>query len=392
MTTELDKLFPDPVPDRAPTAVAEALDDGERLVWLGGPDRWGLFRATPFVIAIGLTAVGSIAMTSGSGLTSGEYLWRLAGSLGADPALVVAAAAVLFVGLLTLSLRDPRSRWTYVVTDRRLLTFHDGRKLRELPPDRIRRLRVLRGIEGRLRNVGDVVWSQVASSDDNVRGPDQGRHGFRGMRDPERWHERLQQWAEAVERIAADDARTFSAARDGDPEAGPAPNDDANEGSRRLENRRFDFAITLPSRWVGRIGVEEKTPLTLLGMRLPIPTIDRVVDRPLHDPPDAWNFIEVQGRSGMKFTMKVGKGAPPITFEKARAAAGDSLVDANGDLRCGALSGFRVDYRHRDKVYIRRAVLEGGDCHAQIIVALPDDQAPDLLPMIDAVFDSIRAR
>ena len=392
MTTGLDELFPGPSAPRVPKAVAESLDRDERVLWHGGPDRWGLFRATPFVIAIVLTVGASVAMSSGSGLTPGEYLWRLAGSLGADPGLVAGAAALLFVGLLALSLRDPRSRWAYVVTDRRLLTFHDGRKLRELGPDRLRRLRVLQGIEGRLRNVGDVVWSQLASTDDNVRGPDQGRHGFRGMRDPQRWHQRLLRWAEAVERVAADDARQFSrAARSSEPRAAPAPQEDANERSRRLENRRFGFAITLPSRWVGRIGVEKKKPLTLLGMRLPIPTLDRVVDRPLHDPPEAWNFIEVRGRSGMKFTLTVERGPAPVASKAARARAGEALVDADADLRQGPLTGYRVDYRHDDRMHVRRAVLEGDDFHAQMIVAVPCAQADDLLPAIDAVLDSIRA-
>ena len=107
--------FPRAPGDPLPPAIADQLDRDEPVLWHGGPDRWGLFRATPFVIAIVLTVGASVAMSSGSGLTPGEYLWRLAGSLGADPGLVAGAAALLFVGLLALSLRDPRSRWAYVV-------------------------------------------------------------------------------------------------------------------------------------------------------------------------------------------------------------------------------------------------------------------------------------
>ncbi len=377
--------FPRTPGDPLPPAIADQLDRDEPVIWHGSPDRWGLFRATSFVIAIALTVGAALALSSGSGLTPTEYLWRLAGSTPIDPRLMVAGSAVALFGLLALALRDPRGRWTYVVTDRRLMTFHNGRKLRELAPDRLRRLQVLQGIEGRLRNVGDVVWSRVASTDSNVRGPDQGRHGFRGMRDPEAWLERLEQWGRAVEQIAADDAREFSRAqRSPESEAPPAA------GSVRIDNRRYGFSIELPARWVGRIGTDEKKPLTVIGVRLPIPTLDRGSNQPLHDPPADWNFIKVQGRSGMKFTLTIADGPPSASYEAVRAGAGTSLVDADEELRVGPLRGFGVDYRHRDKVHIRRAILEGDGFHLQIIAALPNHQASDLLPAIEAAVDSIR--
>jgi hypothetical protein len=385
-TNELQEIFPAPDHPRAPDEVLAETGAGERIIWHGGPDRWGLFRATPFVIALALALGVSVAMSSGSGLTPGQYLWRLAGSLGADPALVVSAAAVLFFGLLIASLRDPRDRWTYVVTDRRLMTFHKGRKLREADVRKLRRLRVSRGIEGRLRNVGDVIWAKIANTDDNVRGPDRGRHGFRGMRDPETWKKRLQQWGRAVEAEVADDARAFARRA---PDSGP---DAASAASaRQLPNRPNGFSIELPQRWVGRIGRQRKKPLELLGLKLPIPTLDRVVDRPLHDPPAEWNFIEVHGRSGMKFTLNVEDGPPPVTGQTARARAGKALVDADEHLRQGPLTGYRVDSRHGDRMHVRRVVLAGDGFHVQIIVAVPGAQADDLLPAIDAVLDSIRA-
>jgi hypothetical protein len=383
--------FPNDGGRSLPAAVADQLKPDEPVLWHGGPDRWGLFRATPFVIAVVLAIGVSVGMASGSGLTPGEYLWRLAGSLGADPRLVVSAAALVFLALLALSLRDPRGRWTYVVTDRRLLTFYDGRALRELSADRVDRLQVLRGIEGRLRNVGDVIWSRVASTDGNIRGPDNGRHGFRGMPDPQRWYERLQRWAEAIGQIAAEDALAFAreTSKPG-PQAASPRGHEPTGNSQRLQNREFGFALALPSRWVGRIGVEEKRPLEVLGMQLPIPTIDRVIDRPLHDPPEAWNFIEVRGRSGMRFTMNVRNERLSRSFDQEKRAAGQSLVDAEDALRLGPLQGFRVDYERANKVHVRRAFLESDGFHVQIIVALPLHQSAALLPMIDAVFDSIQ--
>lgn len=385
-TNELQEIFPAPDRPRAPDEVLAETGAGERIIWHGGPDRWGLFRATPFVIAVVLALGVSVAMSSGSGLTPGEYLWRLAGSLGADPALVVSAAIVLLFGFLIASLRDPRHRWTYVVTDRRLMTFYKGRKLREADVRKLRRLRVSRGIEGRLRNVGDVIWAKIADTDDNVRGPDQGRHGFRGMRDPEAWNKRLQQWGRAVEAAVAGDAQAF-ARRTPD----PGPESAAADSARRLPNRPNGFSIELPQRWVGRIGRQRKRPLELLGLKLPIPTLDRVVDRPLHDPPAAWNFIEVHGRSGMKFTLNVEDGPPPVSGRTARVRAGEALVDADEHLGKGPLTGYRVDSRHGDGMHVRRVVLAGDGFHVQMIVAVPGAQADDLLPAIDAVLDSIRA-
>jgi len=380
--------FPKSDGDDLPATAAGELARDEPVIWHGAPDRWGLFRATPFMVAVALAVGLSVYMSSGTGLTPTEYLWQLAGSTPIDPRLMVAGSALLFFGLLIASLRDPRDRWIYVATDRRLMTFYSGRRLRELTPDRLRRLRVLRSIEGRLHNVGDVVWANNGSSEDSrSRGPDQGRHGFRGMRDPEAWLERLQQWGRAVEQIASDDAREFSRGqRQADSESPPAAR------AVRLSNPRFGFSIALPSRWAGRIGQDEKKPLTVLGLKLPIPSLDRVSNRPLHDPPADWNFIEVQGRSGMKFTLTVANEPPAATYEAVRARAGDSLVDAEGEVQLGPLRGFRVDYRHRDKVRIRRAILEGDGFHVQIIAALPNHQASDLLPAIDAVFGSIRAR
>ena len=393
MTTELDELFPDTVPDRIPTAVAEALDDGERLVWVGGPDRWGLFRATPFVTAIALLVGASLFMAAGSGLTPVDYLGRLAGSLGVDPALVAGAAGLVFAGLLVASLRDPREAWTYVVTDRRLMTFHNGRKLRELGPERLGKLRVLQGLEGRLRNVGDVIWARIGSSDSTrSRGPDRGRHGFRGMRDPNNWAQRLVRWGDAVTAIAAQDARRFrQSVADADPSQSNGTDAGELPGVRRLVNERYGFGIAVPARWVGRIGTERRAPARLFGLELPFDTLSRDDEQPLHAAPLEWNYIDVQGRSGMKFTVRILDHPPRERCERVRTRAGDGLIETDDALRCGPLTGFRLDYRDGDRARIRHVMLEGEGFHLVAIFAAPPDRADGLLPAIDAVCDSIDA-
>lgn len=203
----ISDLFPGWDRQQLPPDVEAELDPGEELLWLGGPDRWGLFRATPFVVVLFLVVGISTYISAGSGLTLWEYAARLLGTMGLAPHLAGLGLVGLFAVFLGLSLRDPRPRWNYVVTDRRLLTFYRGEKLREANIGRMNRLRVLQGIEGRLRNVGDVLWSPVTNVESNS-GPDRGRHGFRGIRDPKIWQQRLQTWGQTVELSAATDARS----------------------------------------------------------------------------------------------------------------------------------------------------------------------------------------
>ena len=79
------------------------------------------------------------------------------------------------------------------------------------------------------------------------------------------------------------------------------------------------------------------------------------------------------------------------TFETSRDKAGERLIDADGDWRCGPLSGYRVDYLYLDKLHCRFAMLARDGFHMLINMTVPPNQADDLLPAVDAVFDSIRA-
>jgi hypothetical protein len=79
-----------------------------------------------------------------------------------------------------------------------------------------------------------------------------------------------------------------------------------------------------------------------------------VSDDPIHKAPETWNFITINGR-------------------------------------CGPLSGYRVDYHYLHKLHCRFAMLAGDGFHMLVNITLPPKQADDLLPAIDAVFESIRA-
>lgn len=68
---------------------------------------------------------------------------------GGSKALILPGLVAAYLVVLGLALRDPRGRWTYVVTDRRLMTFYNGQKLRDADVSRLNRLTVIRGIDGR---------------------------------------------------------------------------------------------------------------------------------------------------------------------------------------------------------------------------------------------------
>ena len=159
---------------------------------------------------------------------------------------------------------------------------------------------------------------------------------------------------------------------------------------RRLKNRSFAFALTLPKQWVGRIGVQESKPFRILGLNTPIKQVRKLSDDPIHKAPETWNFITINGRSGMTFRLNVNIGPPVATFETARDKVGERLIDADGNWRCGPLSGYRVDYLYLDKRHCRFAMLAGDGFHMLVNITLPPKQADDLLPAVDAVFDSIR--
>lgn len=386
-TSELSGIFPPSDTRSIPTGVSNELGQNEHVVWIGGPARWGLFRATPFVLIL-VGAFGYLAyLAAGSETTAWQYLnWILSVQTGTD-ALIIPGLAAGYVVILGLAMRDPRHRWMYVVTDRRLMTFFKGRKLRETGTEKLDALQSLKGLEGRLRDIGDVVWSRGGGDySSERRGADHGRHGFRGMQQPDVWKTHLREWGNALAGMAASDAKAFEtrAADAGSESTG-------GDGLRRLANRKFGFSMTLPEHWVGRVGLQERAPFRILGLEMPFKQIKQVSNEPLHKPPESWNFITVAGRSGMKFHVNANQGPPVAAFETSRDKVGKSLIDADGDWRCGPLSGYRVDYRYLDKLHCRFAMLAGDGFHMLVNITMPPDQTDDLLPAIDAVFDSIRA-
>jgi len=386
-TPELSEIFPRSDPGQLPSYVTDELFHGEQVVWNGGPTRWSLFRATPFMVVL-LVAAGLLAyIARDSGLGPVEFLVMAQSAQEGARALIIPGLVAIYLGFLAFSLRDPRSRWIYVATDRRLMTFFNGRKLRQAGSEGLDRLRVIQGPEMRLRGLGDVVWQLVRGGEhsNESTGPDHGRRGFRGMPDPQAWKERLLAWRDAVRAGAQRQAGEFAA------RASRQRHDSRSQpGMRTLQNRGYGFSLALPEHWVGRIGLREKRPRRVLGFALPL-KLETVSSEPLHSPPQRWNFIEVAGRSGMVFKVDVHDGPPESSLADWKSTVGASLLDADGNLRCGPLAGYRVDYRVLDRMYGRYAMLAGEGFHLLATVMIPPRQADALMPAIDAVFGSVRS-
>lgn len=383
---KLREIFPRSDTHDLPEPVAGELLHNERVLWVGGPDRWGLFRLTPFALAP-IGAYSALAyLGAESGITAWQMLKMLLANQAGPEALILPALGAGYILALGLALRDPRRRWTYVVTDHRLMTFFKGKKLREAGTQRLDRLRSLQSLEGRLRGIGDVVWARInKGSNSKDQGPDHGRHGFRGMKQPDQWKARLVAWSDALQDIAARDAGAF-AKRASDPHHRTT----AQTNMRRLMNRAFGFAMTLPEGWVGRIGVQSSIRLNILGLNMPFKQVRKLSNEPIHKAPETWNFIAISGGSGMHLKVIVNEGPPAVTFDSSRNKIGKSVIDAEGDYRCGPLSGFRVDYLFLNKLHCRFATLVGENFHMLINITMPFKQARHLMPAIDAVFDSIR--
>jgi len=386
-TQELREIFPSSETQGVPTSVSDELGHDEQVVWIGGPARWGLFRATPFLLIIA-GAFGYLAyLAAGSDASVWQYLtWILSVQSGTD-ALIIPGLAAGYALILGLAMRDPRNRWMYVVTDRRLMTFFKGRKLRETGTEKLNVLQSIQGLEGRLRDIGDVVWSRGHGDYSSSKGgPDQGRRGFRGMQQPDVWNARLLEWGAGLAAMAASHARTFET---------QVSNTDSDSnsvaGTRHLVNRRFGFSMTIPAHWVGRIGLQESAPFRILSLETPFKQTRRLSNEPLHKPPESWNFIAVAGRSGMRFTVNINQGPPIASFETSRDKVGKTLIDPDGDRRGGPLTGYSVDYRYLDRFHCRFAMLAGEGFHMLAKITIPPDQADDLLPAVNAVFDSIRS-
>lgn len=152
----LADISPEDPPSEPHPWLGAELEPGERVVWQGRPNRWGFLTATPFVIAL-VVALGFLYITlGGPDVGIGGALSRLLA--GDGPAWLPALLLAGFAALAWFVLRDPRPRWLYAVTDRRMMTFYRGTKLREVRPDGLHALRVVESPEMRLRRLGDVVW------------------------------------------------------------------------------------------------------------------------------------------------------------------------------------------------------------------------------------------
>lgn len=380
----LRERFPTPTSLEPDPAVRSELWAGEQVVWLGGPSRWGLFRITPALVVLAAAWGFSVYLTRTAGLNLWQYLQHLFGTAEGLGTWLPLGLAAFLAGLFLLSLRDPRKRWTYVVTDRRLMTFHKGEKLREAGPDDLDDLRVHDSVEARLRGIGDVLWRRhrQGSEAKGASGPDHGRHGFRGMADPHEWLERLEEWREELHRAAREASEEFAA-------EGGRRGSGAAEGTTTLENRKYEFRLTVPAEWHGTAQTLESRPRRLLGFELPLSSTRTTASQPLHEAGEEWNLLEIAGRSGFGLKLMVHDGPPEKDFETLRAQMSSRLVSSDGDYQAGPFRGFRLDYTFTSNAYIRWVVLEGPGFHLELQALVKPDQKEAHLPAFEALLKSI---
>jgi len=389
---ELRKVFPRSDPGQLPSYVTDELFGGEQVVWSGRPTRWGLFRGTPFIVVL-LVAAGLLAyMARGSGLGPVAFLVMAQSAQHGARALILPGLVAIYLGFLASSMRDPRSRWIYVATDRRLMTFFNGRILRQAGSEGLDRLRVIQGPEMRLRGLGDVVWQVIRGGEQSNEstGPDQGRHGFRGMPEPEAWRQRLIQWREEVRRAGISEAREFAdQSRECRQSRHRTEGISTSPRSRTIAGGAHGMRITLPEAWVGKVGRIESVRPRLFGFELPIDRIRVRSSRPLHRAEPDWNFIDIAGRSGFGVRLRVGPGSLARSAEAGDEAA-RAVAGCGKPVQYGTLTGYRSEQNLFGKACLLNVGLDGDGFHITVTATYPPAHRGTYGDALDAVIESIR--
>jgi len=389
--------FPGDPPAEPHPWVARELYADEELLWQGHPHRWGFVTATPFLVAA-VFVLGYLYITvgdSGVGLRDGVFLLFREMAPWVFPLL-----GVLLLGVLYFAFRDPRARWLYAVTDERMMTFHQGERVREVGPRELGRLQVVAGREMRLRGLGDVLWHYNPKnnrSDPSNAGPDRGRWGFRGMPEPEKVKDGMLAWAEAVR--ADVDAAGRGVADTSAPTPGASPEDPEAVAPAGIDvpNREHGFALTVPPDWRGTVGREKKRELVLLGVDTGIRSADLEEETSIEAPIDDWTVLQVRGRSGAELDLRIqlgpleAEGSDP--FGSLLAMGLGEPDPSEPELEQGPFSGFSQTYR-RPGFALRHVYLDGDDVHLVIVGKVGSGSArarADQLAEIDAIVRSIRA-
>lgn len=385
LVTELKALFPGSAETGMDSTISSELFPNEHLIWQGGPERWGLLRMTPYLVVIVVLFALLGYAAHGRGLTMWQYLLWMMSSIQGPIEPMLGIGAVGLAAALGFSLRDPRRRWSYVATDQRLMTFYRGRKLRQVTPAGVDRLRTLPSLELRLRGLGDVVWAVYRGESGGGGGPDQGKHGFLGVKDPDAWCRRIAAWADLLRSQAASSSDTV-ASKIEDVDRGRTV-----EGLRTLRNIRYGFRITVPDDWPGEVALVERKPIRLLGVSLPVKRETKTNCRPVAQAEDDWNLLTLSKSGGLSLQLEARSAKPQSSQQGLNPMLRSRALESNDDLHCGPFRGHSVDYKLANRLAVRWVELAGTDCHLELKASMEPEQMVLHRRALDAIVGSIDA-
>ena len=310
------------------------LDPEERVLWQDRPKPGSFFG--PVVIAGGLGLV----------LFGLFLLLGVAGNMLTPQMQYGGAAAAAFAGLVILAqgLRRRAARWSYAVTDRRLISVLGKRLIRSVTPEQLDRLTLtVRG--------NTVYWFRIHHNQSrsydrgNAAGPDGRFIGFHGLADAEAVKAMIEAWRLAMSRRAAETASSFAQSR-----ATPRPDEGTvADGTRRIRHPQAGLSMDMPSDWQALVSTRTDAPLQIFGITL-LPRFIRESEKRPYAPDLDWNILQVKAAPEAGLVLTLADGPMTQTLEgvlsdRWSAITGATILTQEPDYRAGPFRGFGVTRR-----------------------------------------------
>ena len=316
-------------------ALAAVLEPGERVHWQGGPVHGGSSDVIGWSVSLALILAGAAA---GAGLLAA----------GPGAALAATAAGILF-GFLKW--RDRPARWTYALTDRRLLSLRAGVIQEQTGSDTLEGLRLSPNAGG----TADVLWRDASNT--RMKSRHRRRTGFLRQREGEALVELIRTWRSAFAARSETAASAFTAS---------ASASGAASGTIRIVNRDLGFQLDAPSGWKASVRRRTDGPLTVLGVTLLPRLIREGESAPWTGQPDGWNALTLRGAQAIGFDLFARPAPLALTLQQVlddpwAKALGVETVETDPVNQIGPWRGFAVT----------RTLTQGGNLTGFGVVPVP---------------------
>ncbi len=297
-------------------ALAAILEPGELVHWQGAPANGGAGAILGWIVSAGLVAAG---IAAAAGLVMA----------GPGTALAVAGAGALFG---VAGWMDRPARWTYALTDRRLLILRGGAMWAHATSETLENLRLRSNRDG----TSDVLWRDGA----RVRVDRKGRRrtGFLRQRDGAALEGLIRTWHS----IFAARSEIAAVAFTGSPAAS-----DATPGAVRISNRDLGFRLEAPSGWTATVRRRTDGPLMVFGVTL-LPRVVREGEPvPWNGQTGGWNALTLRGAQATGFDLFAKAEPLSLTLREVlddpwARGLGIETVETDPDVRIGPWRGFAV--------------------------------------------------